>query len=94
MPQFVLICIDKPDALEVRMAAREAHLAYIRERIGQVKLGGPFLNEKGDMAGSMLILEVGDRAEAEAFNRDDPYTKAGLFERVEIRPFRATIGQS
>jgi len=89
---FALICIDKPDALAVRMAAREAHLAYVRERIGEMKLGGPFLDEKGDMAGSLMVIEAQDRAAAEAFSRDDPYTKAGLWERVEIRPFRTTIG--
>ena len=93
MPLFVLTCIDRPNALPVRMGAREAHLAYVRERLGQVKLGGPLLDDNGDMAGSLLILEVEDRAAAEAFSRDDPYALAGLFERVEIRPFRITVGQ-
>jgi uncharacterized protein YciI len=93
MPLFVLTCIDKPDSLNVRMGAREAHLAYVRERMEQVKLGGPFLDAKGDMAGSLLLLEVSDLDAAETFNRADPYTLAGLWERVEIRPFRVTLGQ-
>jgi hypothetical protein len=93
MPLFVLNCVDKPSALEVRMRAREAHLAYVGERIGQVKLGGPLLDDNGDMAGSLLILDVPDRAAAEAFAANDPYAKAGLFQRVEITPFRASIGQ-
>jgi uncharacterized protein len=93
MPLFVLHCIDKPNALQVRLGAREAHLAYVRERLDMVKLGGPFLDDKGDMAGSLIIVEAADRAAAEAFNRDDPYTRAGLWERVEVRPFRATLGQ-
>jgi hypothetical protein len=93
MPLFVLNCVDKPNALEVRMGAREAHLAYVSERIGQVKLGGPLLDDNGDMAGSLLILDVPDRAAAEAFTANDPYAKAGLFQRVEITPFRASIGQ-
>jgi uncharacterized protein len=89
---FALICIDKPGALEVRMGAREAHLAYVRGKLDQLKLGGPFLDDKGDMAGSMMVVEAPDRAAVEAFSRDDPYTKAGLWERVEIRPFRLTLG--
>jgi len=93
MALFVLTCLDKPNALDVRMGAREAHLAYVRERLDQVKLGGPFLSESGDMVGSLLILDVADRAAAEAFNTSDPYTKAGLWQSVEIRPFRATVGQ-
>src|SRR3546814_2585471 len=28
MPLFILSCIDKPGSLEVRMAARQAHLAW------------------------------------------------------------------
>jgi hypothetical protein len=44
------------------------------------------------MAGSMLIIEVADRAAAEAFAASDPYAVAGLFERVEIRAWRATVG--
>ena len=90
---FALMCLDKPNALEVRMGAREAHLAYVRERIEQVKLAGPLLDDEGGMAGSLLILEVADRAAAEAFNAADPYTLAGLWGSVEIRAFKASIGQ-
>jgi uncharacterized protein YciI len=58
-----------------------------------VRLGGPFLDEKGDMAGSLIIIEAADTAAAEAFSLNDPYRKAGLFERVDIRPWRATFGE-
>ncbi len=91
MPLFVLTCLDKADSLDVRLGAREAHLAYVAER-GVLKLGGPFLNEAGDMAGSLMIVETADLEAAREFNANDPYTKAGLFESVDIRPFRVTIG--
>jgi uncharacterized protein YciI len=93
MPLFVMTCLDKPNALERRLGAREAHLAYVRERLAQVKLAGPLLDEKGDMAGSHFILEVDDLAAAKAFNAADPYTLADLWQRVDIHPFRATVGQ-
>ena len=93
MPLFVLTCIDKPNSLDRRMAAREAHLAWVRGRIGEMKLGGPFLDEAGDMAGSLMILEEPDLAAARAFNAEDPYTKAGLWQSVDVRPFRVTLGQ-
>ena len=93
MALFVLTCIDKPNALELRMATREAHFAYAHGfPAGVIKLGGPFLDEKGDMAGSLIVLDVADLAAAQAFNRGDPYQKAGLFERVEIRPWKSTFG--
>lgn len=93
MPLFALHCVDRPGALQVRLGAREAHLAYVRERLDQVKLAGPMLDEAGEMAGSLLILDVADRAAAEAFNARDPYTLAGLWDRVDIKAFKASIGQ-
>lgn len=92
MTLFVLICLDKPNSLDLRMATRPAHLAYAGTFSNVVKLGGPILDDKGDMAGSLIVME-GETAEvAQAFNRDDPYTLAGLFQSVQILPFRATIG--
>jgi uncharacterized protein YciI len=92
MPLFVMTLIDKPGGLTVRMGAREAHLAWARERLHQIKLGGPFLDEAGDMAGSLIIVEVEDLAAAKAWNAADPYTEAGLWGSVDIRPFRVTLG--
>jgi uncharacterized protein YciI len=93
MALFVLACFDKPNSLELRMATREAHLAYVREQAAMVKLAGPMLDAAEGMAGSLFILEADDRAAAEAFNAADPYQKAGLFGQVEIRGFKASIGQ-
>lgn len=91
MPLFVLTCIDKPGALAVRMGAREDHLAWVK---GQpLKLGGPFLDAGGAMAGSLMIVEAADLEAARAFNAADPYTKAGLWQSVDIRLFRVTLGQ-
>lgn len=93
MPLFVMFCVDKPDALALRMATREKHLAYMGGQSAMVKFGGPMLDDKGDMAGSLLIVEAPDRAAAAALNAGDPYTLAGLWERVEIKSFKATVGQ-
>ena len=92
MPLFTLTCLDKPDSLQVRMDAREAHLAYVTRVEPTVRLGGPFLGPAGEMCGSLLIIEVADLAAAQAFSAADPYRLAGLFESVEIRPFRVTVG--
>ena len=93
MPLFALMCFDNPNALDLRMATREAHLAYVRENLAMVKVAGPLLDAAEGMAGSMFILEAADRAAVEAFNAADPYQKAGLFGQVEIRGFKASIGQ-
>jgi uncharacterized protein YciI len=92
MALYVLVCKDKPDALALRMATRPAHLAYAGAHSGKVKLGGPILDAKGDMAGSLLVFDTDDVADVQAFTDNDPYTLAGLFGSVEILPFKASIG--
>ena len=93
MPLFMLACFDKPNSLDLRMATREAHLAYVRGNVALVKGAGPMLDAAEAMAGSLFILEAEDRAAVEAFHAADPYQQAGLFGQVEIRGFRASIGQ-
>ena len=93
MPLFILACFDKPNSLDLRTATREAHLAYVRENLALVKVAGPMLDEADGMAGSLFVMEAPDRAAVEAFNAADPYQRAGLFGQVEIRGFRASIGQ-
>jgi uncharacterized protein YciI len=90
MPLFALYCVDKPNSLEIRMGAREKHLAYLKDF--DVKLGGPLLDDAGNMVGSTLILEVADLAAAKAFAENDPYNRAGLFESVRLTGFRTTVG--
>ncbi len=93
MATFILFCVDKPNSLELRMATRERHLAYIQSRMSEVRIAGPMFNDAGDMAGSMLIVDVADKAAAEAFTAADPYNQAGLFERVDVKPIKVTFGQ-
>lgn len=91
MALFAVICTDKPGHLEVRKANREAHLAYLRDT-GVVLQAGPFLDAAGAMCGSLLILDVADRAAAQAWAASDPYAKAGLFSDVRIEQWNRVIG--
>jgi uncharacterized protein YciI len=86
---FVITAIDKEGALQLRMATREAHFAYVRET-GAVRLGGPFLDAQGEMAGSMIVIEAPDLAAARLWQQNDPYAKAGLFRSADLRPWKAT----
>ena len=91
MPLFVISWMDKPNSLDVRLAAREAHLAYAHALGDQVKLGGPFLDADGQMAGSLIIVEAESLVAAQALHDKDPYKLAGLFESSEVRPYRITL---
>ena len=92
MALYVLVCRDKPDSLDLRLATRSEHLAYAGTFTEKMKLAGPILSETGDMAGSMLIFDFETVDEAWAFNKGDPYTKAGLFADVQVFPFKVSIG--
>ncbi|MBI1171069.1 YciI family protein [bacterium] len=89
--KVALICIDKPNALDIRTANRGAHLEHLNGS-GVVDLAGPFLDEAGAMCGSLIILSVGSMAEAQAWAANDPYAKAGLFASVELREWKKVIG--
>lgn len=87
---FVVMAKDKPDSLALRMATREAHFAYARET-NVIKLGGPFLDANGDMAGSLIIFEAANLEAAKRWQQNDPYNKAGLFQSVDLQPWKATF---
>ncbi|MDF1716584.1 MAG: YciI family protein [Antarcticimicrobium sp.] len=87
---IALIARDKPGALQIRKDNRTAHLAYIEET-GVVAQAGPLI-EAGEMAGSLVILDVADRTAAEGWAANDPYAKAGLFDKVELIEWKKVIG--
>ena len=90
---FVAICLDKPNSLDTRLANRAAHLEYLRKHAKAIRTCGPLLADDGEtMIGSMLILDVPNRASADAILSEDPYKHANLFGSVEVRPWRWVIG--
>lgn len=93
MSHYLIYRLDRPgDGLEIRMATRERHLAWA-DTIPELRCGGPVFSEPGGtMAGSLMIVETDDAARAQAIHEADPYTVAGLWGSVDIRPFRWAIG--
>jgi uncharacterized protein YciI len=85
---FALVCTDKPQSLELRLATRAAHLAYLQTYADKMVMAGPLLDPEGRACGSLLVIDVADRAEAAGFAEADPYARAGLFESVVIRGYR------
>jgi uncharacterized protein YciI len=82
-------CLDKPDSATLRQSTRPTHLAYLESYADRIVYGGALLAEDGQtVAGSLLVVNLPDRAAAQAFSDGDPYTKAGLFKSVAIHPTR------
>lgn len=86
-----LIATDKPGHLQTRLDTRPDHVAYLKSS-DAVQQAGPVLDAAGEMAGSLIILDVPDMAAAEDWAANDPYAKAGLFESVVLKPWNRVIG--
>ena len=86
---FAILCQDKPGHLQVRLDTRPDHVTYLNglNEAGTLKFAGPFLDDEGNSNGTLVVVEAEDKAAAAALSAADPYTKAGLFESVDIRPW-------
>jgi len=89
---FVIIGHDGPDGAALRPKVRPAHLDHWRPMAAERKLlvGGPFT----DGSGSLIIADFADEAAALGFAGNDPYVTGGVFDRVEVKPFRRVLPES
>ncbi|WP_135081568.1 YciI family protein [Terasakiella sp. SH-1] len=89
---YVIKCVDKADHLQVRLDNRAAHVEYLKSYGEKVFAAGPTLGEEDDqMNGSVVILDLENRTEAEKFCANDPYAAAGLFESVTISKWKKVL---
>ena len=86
---YAIITRDKPNSLQVRNEARAEHLDYLTRKQDKLLAAGAQTDDEGQGGyGGIIIVDTEDRAEAEAFIRDDPFTKAGLFAGIEVVRWR------
>jgi uncharacterized protein len=88
--QFVVTGHDGTDAkaLERRLAARPAHMAgadAMKAR-GELLYAAAILNDKGEMAGSVMICEFPSRKEVDAWLAAEPYVTGKVWEKIDVRP--------
>jgi hypothetical protein len=97
---FAIARRDKPGMADARARLLAAHAEYQKAFMPVIVYGGGLVadgtdvdnfeySEAGirDVIGNLLIVDVADRAAAEALHQNDPYTKGGLFETAIIEPF-------
>ena len=86
---YIVYQIDGPDSPEIRAATRDEHFKYLDEHEDILILGGAMLAEDGKTrTGSVLVINVENLSAAETFSENEPFRRAGLFERVEINRMR------
>lgn len=96
---YVIEGHDGEDVLAQRMAQRPAHLARLQALLDQGRLlvAGPCpaidAEDPGPagFSGSVVIAEFASLEEARAWADADPYGAAGVYTRVDVRPFRVTL---
>ena len=92
MKQYAVIAYDytDPEALDRRMANREAHLAGVRQlaKQGSFLSGGAILNEQGKMIGSNAHFQFADRQAFDAWLSTEPYMTGRVWEHVDIQEVR------
>lgn len=96
---YVIYSRDGQGSLPARLAARSAHLARAEALLaeGRLLLAGPRpaidSEEPGPAGfqGSLIVASFDSLAEAQAWADDDPYVAAGVYESVEVTPFRRVM---
>ncbi len=96
---YLIVGHDAPGALPKRLAVRPAHLERLHalRDSGRLLLAGPLpaidAEDPGPagFAGSAIVAEFTDLAAARAWAEADPYRAAGVYERVDVWPFRKVL---
>ncbi|GAB3265086.1 YciI family protein [Chitinimonas naiadis] len=90
---------DAADTLALRLENRPAHLERLKtlQEQGRLLLAGPFpaidSNDPGPagFSGSLIVAEFDSLAAATDWAEADPYKAAGVYARVEVKPFKKVL---
>lgn len=96
---YAILAEDAENSLEKRREARPGHLERLQalKDEGRLLLAGPHPAIDTDdpgaagFIGSLVIAEFSSRAEVEAWVADDPYVRAGVYAKVDIKPFKKVL---
>ncbi|MDH3925781.1 MAG: YciI family protein [Xanthomonadales bacterium] len=90
---------DKAGSLQARMDARPAHVARLQQLLseGRLLLAGPRpaidAEDPGPAGflGSLVVAGFESLQEAQAWADADPYVESGVYESVEVTPFKRVM---
>ena len=85
---FAILLMDRPGTAELRVQVRPEHRAYLAQQADRMAFAGPLTSEDGNtVIGSLIALDFPNRAAVDAWLKDEPYTKAGVYEKPIIHVF-------
>ena len=96
---YAIIAEDKPNTLNIRLAVRPEHLERIKQlnNEGRLLLAGPHpsidAEDPGEagFTGSLILAEFESLEAAKAWADDDPFVKAGVYDKITVKPFRKVL---
>lgn len=96
---YVIYSRDKEGSLQARLDARPAHLERVEILLeqGRLLLAGPRpaidAEDPGPAGfqGSLIVARFDSLAEAKEWADTDPYVIAGVYESVEVTPFKRVM---
>ncbi len=96
---YMILGRDRPDSLAARQAARPEHLARLEalKAEGRLLLAGPLpavdAEDPGPAGfrGSLVVAEFDSLEAARQWAEADPYVTQGVFQSVEVAPFRRVL---
>ncbi|GGO82697.1 hypothetical protein GCM10011348_24700 [Marinobacterium nitratireducens] len=96
---YAIMAEDRPNSLEKRMQARPDHLARLEQlkNEGRLLVAGPHpaidSEDPGPagFSGSLVIAEFESLDAAQQWADEDPYIKAGVYDRVQVKPYKKVL---
>lgn len=85
---FFIETTDKPGIGAQRADLRPEHLTYLESQKSLLITVGAKLDDEGKPIGSVYVVDLDTREEAEAFIAADPFSKADLFAETRVIAFR------
>jgi uncharacterized protein YciI len=86
---YAIQTVDKPNSGALRAKVRDEHLKYLDANMHRLLAAGAVISDDGTGGhGGILIVDTDVRREAEEFIAGDPFSKAGLFEKVTVTRWR------
>ena len=85
---FAILLMDRPGTAELRIQVRPEHRAYLGRLAEKMAFAGPLTSEDGKTTvGSLLVMDFPSKADVEAWLANEPFTKAGVYEKPVIHAF-------
>jgi hypothetical protein len=89
--KFLIKATDGAGMLEKRMEVRPRHLEGMQKLGPRIVCAGGLLDEAGKMKGSVLIVDLEDRAALDAYLASEPYIQEHVWEKVDIEPVNVVL---